>query len=122
MAAVFPGYAFRRLPLVPLVLLAFALGGCMSAPEWEARVYSVQGKYDYMTCPELAGNVTTTRKSIVELETAMAKADRDPAGIVINATVYAAPLAQARANLQLLQETQVEKKCPELLAPGSRKR
>ncbi len=95
------------------VCLLITLGGCSTSLDL-TTLYSQPGKYDYLRCEDIKGNLTASvarEKDLVELAN---KANQEVAGPAVSAAVYAADLAQVRADTKLLRQAAKDKNCPDV--------
>jgi hypothetical protein len=92
--------------------VAALLSGCADSYVG-ARAFSVQGKFESKTCPELAAQHKAQSKQIDDLVQLTQKAEQGTGGSVIGAAVYGPTLAQARAERRLTEEALAEKRCAE---------
>lgn len=101
----------RKSTLLAVLLLPLSITGCASESYLGARTVVVQGKFDHMTCVELAATHKTHSTRIEELTRFIDKAATEPGGGVIGTAVHGPTLAEARGNRRIVEETQAEKKC-----------
>jgi hypothetical protein len=101
----------RAAPLAALVIFSALLGGCAES-SIGAYAYSVQGKFDYMNCEQLATQHKALTTSIDDLVALEQKAGRDPGGNIIGRMTYGPKLSQARADRHMLERTLSAKNCP----------
>ena len=95
---------------VVAVLMTSALGGCSTNLEL-GSLYATPGKYYFLRCVDLVPRIAGSQARQKELTELMDRANKDTAGPVVNALVYSADLAQARADEKLLRQTAEEKNC-----------
>jgi hypothetical protein len=100
--AVFPGLLFTLL-----------LAGCSADSAMGARVFAVQGKFEWQSCEQLLAQRNSYTKRIEDLEGTMAKASRDAGGGFVNATVHQPTLTGFKAERELIAESMAKKGCPE---------
>ncbi|MGD9920296.1 MAG: hypothetical protein AB7O60_11215 [Variibacter sp.] len=101
-----------RLGLTCIFLPALLCAGCGADSYVGARAFSVQHQYDHLKCDAIVANIKAQQNSVKELQRLVAKADREPTGSLISASVYQPQLAQTQADLRIYQETAQEKGCP----------
>jgi hypothetical protein len=92
------------------VVLMLTLGGCSTSLDL-TTLYAQPGKYDYLRCQDITGRLAgqvAREKELMELTN---KANQDVAGPAVSAAVYAADLAQTRAEAKLLREAAKQKNC-----------
>jgi hypothetical protein len=104
--------------LIAAALAAAAVSGCTADSAITARALVVPGKFDALTCPEIAAQIEQRTKRITELTRLMETASRETVGYLTNGAVHAPVLAEARAERRILEETQVEKNCGGLPKTG----
>jgi hypothetical protein len=109
-------HAMRLSVLLGMGAAALALGGCGVADRVYTPGFWVEpGKYDFLKCPDLARESVAASNREQQLLSLMDRANQDPAGAVINLTVYRTDLEQVRAQLDLLNRTAREKGCDSLV-------
>ncbi len=85
-----------------------------------ARVFAVQGKFDWQECKQLTAQQASLTKRITDLKELMAKAERGGGGGFVNATVHQPTLTGLEADRRLTEETLVEKNCDKSSEPAGR--
>ena len=108
----------RRVLLLGAVL-APPLGGCAANLDL-GILYAAPGKYDYLRCEDLKPRLAAAlirEKQLVEL---MNRASQDVAGPVVNVVSYSADLAQVRADIKVLRQASVDKKCGNIEPPEAK--
>ena len=98
--------AFKRIGL----LAALALGGCSSFST--AGVFVLPDKYAFLTCKELAEKGKSASERERQITDAMEKASTGTGGFLVNVVAYRSDLAYTRADLQVIRDTERDKKCP----------
>lgn len=102
---------------------ALTLGACLfgtaacSTSIQEQSLFVAPGKYDFLTCKDIAQREVSATLREKELNSLMDRANQDAAGPLVNALVYSGDLAQVRAEQRLLRRTAIEKKCDEQNPP-----
>lgn len=101
-----------------LAALALITLGACSASIQEQSPFVQPGKFNFLTCKDIAQRDISASMREKELVSLMERANQDAAGPLVNAMVYASDLAQVRAEQRLLRRTADEKKCDEAPAPA----
>lgn len=106
---------FRRVILV-IIVLAPGLLGCAQNLDLGV-LYAAPGKYDYLRCEDLRPRLAASLKREKELNDLMTRANQEAGGAVVNVVAYSADLAQVRADMKILRQAAVDKKCGDIEAP-----
>lgn len=103
---------FRRVILL-LLILSPPLMGCAQNLDL-GILYAAPGKYDYLRCEDLPGRLANALKREKELTDLMTRANQEAGGAVVNVVAYSADLAQVRADMKILRQAAVDKKCGDI--------
>ena len=93
------------------ICLAAATAGCSTALEDAGSVYLAPGKYDFVSCKDLAVRTKAAAEKEAELTGVMDRAAQEPVGVVVNAFVYRDELNTTQAQLRALRKASAEKRC-----------
>ncbi len=96
---------------VLLVALALPLAGCETTSDPLATVITSPGRYSLYDCPAIKVEARSTRVRQHELEGLMARADRGPAGGLINATTYQPEYVTLRGKMDQLRRMAATNNC-----------
>lgn len=100
---------FRRVILL-VAILAPPLLGCAQNLDL-GILYAAPGKYDYLRCEDLPARLAAALKREKELTDLMTRANQEAGGAVVNVVAYSADLAQVRADMKILRQAAIDKKC-----------
>jgi hypothetical protein len=96
-----------------IVLALFAaacLGGCASTQN-SATFFADPAKYEFASCPSLAGQRKQWEKRQQDLKLLMDKAGKSPGGGVVNLLAYQADYSTAGEELKLVERAARQKNC-----------
>jgi hypothetical protein len=80
-------------------------------------LYAAPGKYDYLRCEDLPPRLVSGLAREKQLVDLMNRANQDVAGPVVSVVTYSADLAQVRADIKILRQAAVDKKCGNIEPP-----
>lgn len=100
---------FRRVILLVAILMPPLLGCAQNLDL--GILYAAPGKYDYLRCEDLPGRLANALKREKELSDLMIRANQEASGAVVSVVAYSADLAQVRADIKILRQAAVDKKC-----------
>jgi len=95
------------LPVLAMCILA----GCASQVSGVNYGIVVQNKFAADNCAQVLAKISATETRVKRLEELSAKARQDTGGGLVATTVYGPDLAVASADLGLLQQARIDKKC-----------
>lgn len=107
---------FRRVVIL-IAILTPPLMGCAQNLDL-GILYAAPGKYDYLRCEDLQPRLAASLKREKELSDLMARANQEAGGAVVNVVAYSADLAQVRADMKILRQAAIDKKCGNI-EPGA---
>ena len=93
------------------MLLAMLLAGCSTVMDSVGDPFVQPGKYDFLRCQEIAGQLVSMEARSKELHELMDKANAGFGGSAVNLFVYRPDLAEVDASITLLRKTSDEKRC-----------
>jgi hypothetical protein len=105
-----------RRVLLLVAVLAPPLCGCAANLDL-GILYAAPGKYDYLRCEDLPARLAGALGREKQLVDLMNRANQDVAGPVVNVVTYSADLAQVRADIKILRQAAVDKKCGNIEPP-----
>lgn len=100
---------FRRVVIL-VAILTPPLLGCAQNLDL-GILYAAPGKYDYLRCEDLQPRLAASLQREKELTDLMTRANQEAGGAVVNVVAYSADLAQVRADMKILRQAAVDKKC-----------
>lgn len=93
-------------------MICASLAGCGSLSESTTdALFAAPGRFDIYTCRDLAKQELATRKRVDDLEVLMRRAQAGTAGTVVATVAYRSDFLRARAELKLIHDTAVRRKC-----------
>ena len=108
-----------RSRIVVAVLAASLLSACASSDLGVGNyAFTVQEKYNHLTCKQLEGNIKANRTELARLEGLSAKAQQSPGGAFVASSAYAPSMTEAHGNLRVLDATYAQKNCEAELKAG----
>lgn len=100
-----------RCALALLFACALLTAGCASTSSITSTVYVASGKFDALTCEELAKQAKDLSKRIQDLSELMEKSQQDAGGAVVNVVAYWPTFASTRAEREQVEEAQQRNNC-----------
>ena len=115
---------FRRIMHAAMLVSATFTAGCAgdAAEQFLVR----PGRFDYLSCPEIAKTSETAAKREQELKTLIDRAEKESFGVLMAAASYRGEYLQAQGEQKMLAEVARQKNCgverspPAAPAPGRR--
>lgn len=95
------------------LLLALWAGGCASVSDPLAPVMVLPGKFDGLSCADLASRIAEANVRVKKFEDLTAKAEQEAGGAVVAAAVYGPDLTRARADRRYATDAARRNNCDE---------
>ena len=93
-------------------LAALALSGCAMSDERAINLMVGEGAYTTYSCDDIARAIKAHVDRINQLRGLMAKAETGPGGDMVNAIAYRPEYLELRGELQELQRSATNRRCP----------
>jgi hypothetical protein len=103
---------FWRAPYFATAACCLALGACASGGDTGLLILADPGKYQYHNCTQLAEARTKALDRQKELKGLIDKAEQGAGGVFVGAIAYRSDYVAVGQDLQTLEATAREKKCP----------
>ena len=95
-----------------VVLFAVSVVGCASIAERISDADLIApGKFDHLTCQDVADREKTVRERYIELEQLMARSAQGVGGEFVNAVAYRTDYLLASGELKVLAQAAADKNC-----------
>jgi hypothetical protein len=108
-----------RSRIVMAILAAGSLSACASSDLGSGNyAFTVQEKYNHLTCKQLEGNIKANNAELVRLQGLSAKAQQSPGGAFVASSAYTPSMTDAHGNLRVLNATYAQKNCEAELKAG----
>jgi hypothetical protein len=100
---------FRQIMHAAALVLATFTAGC--AGDTAEQFLVRPGRFDYLSCPEIAKTSATTAKREQELKALIDRAEKEAFGILMAAASYRSEYLQAQGEQKMLAEVARQKNC-----------
>ena len=107
-----------RCALALLFACDLLTAGCASTSSVTSPIYVASGKFDALTCEELAKKAKELSKKIQDLSQLMEKSQQEAGGTAVNVVAYWPTFASTRAEREQVEESQQQNNCSTVPPPA----
>jgi hypothetical protein len=108
-----PTYVRPGATALPGLAVGLLLGACSLGSEPGFSIFADPGKYQYYSCEQIAAELKTWSQKEQELKQLMDRADQGAGGSAVGLIAYKADYVAAGEEVEMLQATARDKKCPQ---------